>query len=306
MQRLGINVNHGGPWEVEPAIRELGGRFRDHMAYGSVSFPGVKPDGWSVLGKLRTPEGEIGGSVAVRFRRQDADILVLPLFVANEEAAAEWLNVELDEFPPYLDELDLGDEQGARKRIAEAEKEIVEATAALEESRRRKRILYLTGEQLELEVVRFLEKELEIPARHVPGNKEDLCLVEAGGETEGRDWAIGEVKAAETSNISRQDVGQLDTHRKEKGLPSDFPAVLIANTYWRGPVLANRDSEIHPDVVRRASEDHIVVVRTLDLIRLLILTNRGDREAVEALVESIRDGGGWFEVDADIRHELHK
>ncbi len=69
--------------------------------------------------------------------------------------------------------------------------------------------------------------------------------------------------------------------------------------------LAERDVEIPPNVVARAADDHVLIVRTLDLIRLKQLALRGERRADE-LVDAVRSGGGWFEIDASLVPHLHR
>jgi hypothetical protein len=191
-------------------------------------------------------------------------------------------------------------EPALRDELTKIDSRQAEIEAELDRVRALKQILYLKDKPLETEVVRFLSEELSIPARHAGGTDEDFWLV----DSDDGDWAIGEVKASASGSVDRQQIGKLDGHRKEAGRPDDFPALLVANTVHKRQTIEGRDEPIAPDIVKRATTDHVLVVRTLDLFRLKQLEVRGHR-ATDRLVEAIRGGGGWFEVDANLSIDVH-
>jgi len=162
--------------------------------------------------------------------------------------------------------------------------------------RRAKGILHLTGFELEREVVRFLNDELGIRARHESGNREDFWLLD---DASGEEWCLGEVKAAESRTIERPELSKVDSHRREAGRAPDFPALLVASTFRGREVVDRRDEAIPPNIISRAAEDHILIVRTLDLIRMKQKALMGNDEAAR-LTSEIRAGSGWFKVDADL------
>jgi hypothetical protein len=177
-----------------------------------------------------------------------------------------------------------------RAELASMRERTRQLEADLDAVRRLKRILYVGKLDLEVAVVDFLTSELRIPARHVPGIAEDFWLTE-----DDHDWAIGEVKSYETGNVDKGAVGQLWTHRREAGHADDFPALLIANTYYKRSSVKERDEAIHPDVARRASEDNVLIARTLDLFRM-----RQSPQARDTFLETLRQRGGWFRVDSNL------
>ncbi len=259
-----------------------------------------------MLGDALGPSGQDLGPVAVAFKHERAEVFIVPIRAggATGERQAtrffELLAPGKGSYPPYLDQLVIGPERDAPERIRKIEAEVKRLREKISSARRVKQILYFTDRELEVEVVRFFTKELAVPARHVGGNIEDFWLVTDTGE----DWCIGEVKGPGKENVQRPDIGALDAHRGEAGRPADFPALLVANTFHRRDTIDSRDESVHPNECRRAANDHIVVVRTLDLVRMKMLAVQGQRPQDE-LLAALREGGGWFEVNSDLQHRLH-
>jgi hypothetical protein len=208
---------------------------------------------------------------------------------------------KIEEYPQYLEALETGDERVARARIHELEAEIQALEKTLVDSRRAKRILYLKDAELEHEVVRFMVEELKLPVRAPQGN--------GGGFWVGRGsepaWCMGEVVSVESGNVTKEHLAQVMVHRARAGKPDASPALLVANTFENGQAMEERDQPVSPEVVRRAVEDHIVVVRTLDLVRLWHRASNGF-PAAEQLAEALESGGGWFEVDATFNARVYR
>jgi hypothetical protein len=114
------------------------------------------------------------------------------------------------------------------------------------------------------------------------------------------DWAIGEIKSSSNGNVDKEALGQLWAHRKGHAKPEDFPALLVANTFYKRQTLREREEGIHPDVARRGREDHILVVRTMDLFRM-----RGQPHLTKAFLAALEAAtGGWFRVDSGLKGTL--
>lgn len=301
--RLGIWFTQEGPWDLQAEDQALASYFQDQVAYATVESS-------QPLAHLATLANAIvmGGGprkpAAIRFRKNHTDVFVVPVRSAHDAEYQARRFIDLippaEDYPAYLDELEIGKEAAVREEISRLEAQIDELRSELEQARRAKRILYLTAFDLELEVVRFLDEDLGIRGRHIPGNVEDLRLV----NDDSADWCIGEVKASGTGNVARADLGLLDIHRKEANLPDDFPALLVVNTFHGRRNLAQRDQPVGPNEIKRGFEDHILIVRTLDLIRLKQLAI-ANRPATDKFVGEIRDGGGWFEVNSEFGVLVH-
>ena len=205
---------------------------------------------------------------------------------------------QAEEYPAYLDEMEIGEERRFRQRIEELQAELRQLEKALEEARRSKRVLHVQGVELDREVARFLTEDLGVGTRD-DGRPAGFRLSNDDG-----DWCFGSVVASDEGNVSKGHLARMVLEREEAGQPEDGPAMLIANTYRDGRTLAERDEPVPADVVKRAGEDHVVVLRTLDLLRLGQRAGNGF-PAAEQLSEALRGGGGWFEVDASLTAKLH-
>ncbi len=205
---------------------------------------------------------------------------------------------QTEEYPAYLDAMEIGDERRIRLRMDELQVELRQLERTLEESRRSKRILHVQGDELTSEVTRFLAEDLSVGAR------EDA---RPGGfrlADDGADWCFGTTISSDDGNVTKSHLARAVLSREEAGLAEDAPAVVVANTFRAGTTLAERDQPLPPEVVQRASEDHVVLVRTLDLLRLGQRAGNGF-PAAEQLSEALRSGGGWFEVDGSLTAKLH-
>jgi hypothetical protein len=207
------------------------------------------------------------------------------------------MNMSDNGYPEYLDALEVGDERSLRQRLEQLEQEIQNLRRSLNDARRAKRILYVSGRELRDEVTRFLAEDLRLDA--APADADDALSLSAGGEA----WCHGEVRESEEGNVTKGDVARVMLRRAETGRAEDGAALLIVNTFHRGQTIVDRDQPVTPDVARRGAEDHVVVVRTLDLIRLGQRAANGF-PAGEQLTEALRGGGGWFEVDASLNARL--
>lgn len=290
---LGIGLIPGGPYHMVPATPELGRYFADILAHAQVGTGDLNLSDALTLAEV---EGQPGLAASVRFRHENSDVIVLPVGPRHAAVSAVQRFLELlpprEPYPEYLDELDLVGELSVKAEIQELEKTLTRSQAILEDARALKRIMYLTDYDLEVEVVKFLERQLGIPARHVAGSDEDGWLQ----TEEGEDWAIVEVKGMSRRNVAKAHVADLMSHRHKAEKPDDFPGVLVASTFHRAETLEERDQPVERDVTRFAAAEHVLIVRTLDLMRLKKLVSK-DVAEVGRFVSAIQEGGGWFEVD---------
>jgi hypothetical protein len=305
--RLGFTVSEYGEMDIKTTDQSLRGYFDDQLAYGIINAAGEQARPRQVLALGIASNGQLHGSVAELRHDGAARVVLLPnrsplpeSFVDSVLECVSRLPTG-GEYPAYLDDLVLKNEPELREELVALAARRVEIEEELERLRATKRILYLTDKALEPAVVRFLTEELGIPARHAGGSDEDFWLT----DTDAGDWCIGEVGSFASGSVDRQKVGRLDDHRKQAGKSDDFPALLVANTVHRRQTVAERDEPIAPNVRERAADDHVLIVRTLDLFRLKQLDLRGE-SATEQFFEAIRHGGGWFEVDADLAIHVHE
>jgi hypothetical protein len=202
-----------------------------------------------------------------------------------------------DEYPPYLDEMEVGDERSLSARIEALTAEIATLNHALDDARRGKRILLIEGDDLTNEVVRFLHEDLglDVTRKARPADGEELWLA----DPEGRPWACVHVVSFDEANVGKYDVAYSMLRRASTGKDEDTPVLLVANTFRTKHAMSERDSVVPPEVIRRAAEDRVLVVRTIDLVRLGQRAANGFPAAAQ-LRDALASGGGWFEVDPSL------
>ncbi len=207
-----------------------------------------------------------------------------------------------EEFPSYLDEMEVGDERSLRARIDALTAEIATLTRALDDARRGKRILLVSGEELTNEVVRFLHEDLglDVTRKGRANDGEELWLPDA----DGRPWASVQVTWSDDGNVTKHDVAQAMLRRARSGKDEETPVLMVVNTFRNSQALAERDTPVAEDVSRRAAEDHILLVRTIDLVRLGQRAQNGF-PAAEQLRDALSSGGGWIEVDPSMTATVH-
>jgi len=124
--------------------------------------------------------------------------------------------------------------------------------------------------------------------------KEDIKILNENDEP----IIFGKIKGT-NAGVKREHVNQVDSHRERAGLSSDSPAILIINSHIKNARnLEEKDKEVVRDQVRHADKLNVLVLRTLDLLRLLELFK--NNKITKAMVsELIIKNGGWLKVEND-------
>lgn len=200
----------------------------------------------------------------------------------------------------HVDKLDPAEAQ-IRERIAELEVEIVRLKESLEETRKAKQILHLTEGALRDELTRFFTLGLDMPTGASEQSKEGFWMI---AEALGEEWCFGEARDSAGGNVTREMVARVMINRHDAGKQDDFPALLVVNAFCEKDDMAERDQPVPAEICRRAAEDHILVVRTLDLVRLRQKEQAGFA-GINDFQEALRSGGGWYEVNTSLAHKLH-
>ena len=86
--------------------------------------------------------------------------------------------------------------------------------------------------------------------------------------------AVFEIKGVRTS-FSRENVNQVDSHRERLGLKPDTPGVLIMNSIMSAQSLVDKDQPPHHEIIKKAVGNNVLLIRTLDILRLIDLIERG-------------------------------
>jgi hypothetical protein len=97
-------------------------------------------------------------------------------------------------------------------------------------------------------------------------------------------------------NVTRQDIGRVAERRIARGLPDDFPALLVANTFATLQSITAKDKRIEPTVCQAAADEHVLVMRTLDLVRLYDPIS-SSRTELSAFQDTLLQEAGWLMVE---------
>jgi hypothetical protein len=182
-------------------------------------------------------------------------------------------------------------EDDMRQQRAQAQQTLEATASAVERFARLRRILWTRDTTLQAEVVWFLE-EMGLSVEGHERYKEDFWIM-----LDGERLVIGEIKAV-NSNVTPSDLAHVVSHRKEAGKPDEFPALFVANTFASTEEIDKR--RIEPNVCRRAREDNVLLMRTVDLARFYDgMMKKLEGFDLDTLWTQLRSGGGWLQVEAD-------
>jgi len=109
--------------------------------------------------------------------------------------------------------------------------------------------------------------------------------------------AVGEIKG-DNGSFKREDVNQVDNHRERLGLAASTPGFLIVNTMMKAQSLAEKDERPHPDIIKKAVSDNVLMLRTLDLLRYADLIEQGKRSKAD-FRKDVLSNAGWLKVGND-------
>ena len=195
------------------------------------------------------------------------------------------------EEPAWAREFLFADEVPLKTKRDGFEKSLVDLDNKLALFTQLRTILWQRDYALQKSVLQFV-RQLGLETRENEVYEEDFWIT-----LDGKDILMVEVKS-NNGNLPRQDIGKLDDHRKSRGKEDDFPALLVCNTFATRQGIELKDVRIEPNVCIRAAQDRILVMRTLDLVRLRELIAQGKLTS-QQFVELICQESGWLKVDSE-------
>ncbi len=152
-----------------------------------------------------------------------------------------------------------------------------------------KRVLAGDGDALVEAVVFLLTAGLGYKVNSDDVYREDLKIL----SDEGNPVIFGEVKGT-TRGVKREFINQADSHRERAGHSSDFPSILIINTHIKNArTIEEKDQEVPSEQVRHAVTMHVLIVRTLDLLNLLVLVQKKQLSSKDIL-GALQKDVGWL------------
>ncbi len=190
--------------------------------------------------------------------------------------------------PPWIDTVKLGDQQKFEAKLQRLTEEIASEQSRLDRLSALKSILWLKHDELRDRVMDFLN-EMQVATLKEEIGEEDFWILKNSDKI-----AMVEVKGKD-HGISRQDLYALDTHRRERKKPDTFPAILLVNTHNKATSINEKDKPISNEEAARAVDSNILIIRTIDLIRLYNLIKRSEIQSSDFL-EKVQSEHGWLKV----------
>ncbi len=204
------------------------------------------------------------------------------------------VNKLIYEVPPWADNFQFPDEEALKDQIRRLLEQAREKKDLIDEYKRFKRILLADGDVLVDAVVETLAEGFEFSVDQIEEFREDIKILNDDGEP----IIFGEIKGSNRS-VKREHINQADSHRERAGLSSDFPTILIMNTHIKNARrLEEKDKELPLEQVRYATSSHVLLLRTLDLVRLLCLV-KGEQISPQGVIDLLTGNVGWLKVTDD-------
>lgn len=183
----------------------------------------------------------------------------------------------------------------SERQLREEQESISSRLDEIEQQRavvtRFKRVLVGDGDSLVEDVVYLLTEGFKLSVSHDDHGQEDLRILDDDGHPQ----AFIEVKGT-TRGVKREHVNQADSHRERAELPSKFPTVLLINTHGKNArSVQEKDQPVASEQVIHAVKMHVLILRTLDLLRFFVGVEKGRHSAEDFLI-FLKTEVGWLEV----------
>ena len=114
-------------------------------------------------------------------------------------------------------------------------------------------------------------------------------------DSSGNIIAVVEIKGI-NSNFDRKLVNQIDGHRERLKLPTSIPGIAIVNTFRSADSLTGKDQSPNREIIGKAVQDNVLLIRTLDLLRFANLVEQGIKTKAEFQNILLKESG-WLKVD---------
>jgi hypothetical protein len=229
-------------------------------------------------------------------------VFVLPVHVAEagKNTAAEIVRSLIDSInryreryiassPAWLDEFAFGSEQAHRSEMQQLVSRYWAVKSEVDALTDWKKILTTKDIELKKRLVGILRTYFGLTVEDDEEYREDFKLVGADGAT----IAVCESKGTR-AGIKREHVNQVDSHRERNDLPETIPGILFVNNEMGVDGIAARaDKMVAQEQVRHARKINVLVLRTIDLL-FLMLHLESSKTRADDFVKLVSSGGGWL------------
>lgn len=201
----------------------------------------------------------------VKFDNQDDLIMFLIRlgYIENVSDYPDWLHKYLF----YNDKAIYLENESFASQIKTLQANINENNLKLQSNFHFKSILFETGDKLVKVVFEILEEMLDIDLSNFKDELKEDFLFKNNGIT-----YIGEIKGI-NAGIGNANISQVDDHKSQyedelqaKGELETIKKILVINDQRKTPI--NDRVEIHPNQIAKAKKDEVLIIRTLDLLKI--------------------------------------
>ncbi len=212
-------------------------------------------------------------------------------FESLGNALASVVRKQAIELPEWADAYTFDKERDLTTRKDALTQELARVDGEIDGFRRFKWVLIYDGNDLVDAVKHVLEKGFGFKVETLDEFREDLKLL----GSDGKPFLFAEVKGT-NGGVKREHVNQADSHRERAGLPPTFPSILIMNTaIKKSRSLDEKDEAVASEQAKHAKNHNILILRTLDLLRLLSLYDQGALTIAD-IQQRLTTHSGWLKV----------
>lgn len=202
----------------------------------------------------------------------------------------------LQELPEWIEKYSFQKELTLRKEKDELIQKLTGINADISKYDKYKSILASHSDNLRNNVSFILSDGFGYEIDPIDELREDLKIVSKTDKSgKSKVLALVEVKGV-NGNVDREAVNQVDSHRERGGFESDFPGILIANTFIKSAnSLETKAKDIDKEQIIHAFKNHVLILRTIDLLNALdqIMEDSESKKKFNSLLFS---ESGWLEV----------
>ncbi len=175
------------------------------------------------------------------------------------------------------------------------EQQLLDLQSQLAIYSRYKSILGASSDKLRKNVAFLLSSGFGYEIDETDELREDLKIVKKGKGDSVRVLALIETKGV-NANVDREAINQVDSHRDRGGYKDHFPGILIVNTFIKSAnSLTKKDKAIDKEQIAHAHKNHVLIMRTIDLLRALDLVI-DCVEIKQKFDDILMKEAGWLEV----------
>lgn len=212
------------------------------------------------------------------------------LFDTVAKAMVSTLPKLAQEIPAWVDHDFVFQEEKRLLTELKKQKEILsDIETAIARYKNFKGALIFSHDSLVANVGYVLENFLQIKVSGIEEYKEDLKLLQ-----DGKLIAIAEVKGV-NSGVQREHINQVDSHRERQKLAPDFPALLIVNAKMAATSLKDKDIIVASEQIKKAVNDKVLIMRTLDLLNLIKLVETS-KTSIDEILKILKEEHGWLKA----------